>query len=213
MTIDQKFDVYYNLLVEWNNKFNLTSITERDKVDLLHFKDSIIIKDFIGKGSKLLDVGSGAGFPGVPLKIVREDLNVTLLDSVNKKVTFLNELISKLELTGIEAIHKRIEDLDKTQKFDVVTSRAVAPLNVLCEYCLPFVKQDGIMIAYKSADIDKELDEAKNAIGLLGGKVDQIKEIALNDEITRKFIIIKKIKESPSSYPRGGNKPRLKPIL
>lgn len=212
MTETEKFNLYYNLLIEWNEKFNLTSVTEREKVELLHFKDSVLCEDLIDKGEELLDVGSGAGFPGIPLKIVREDIKVTLIDSVNKKVTFLNEVISKLGLSEIKAIHTRIEDY-KEKKFDVVTSRAVAPLNVLVEYCLPFVKKGGKMIAYKSADIESELNEAKKAIEFLGGEKPTIFTRNLNEEIKRSFVIIKKIKESPLGYPRGGNKPRLKPII
>ncbi len=208
----EKFDLYYDLLVEWNKKFNLTAVTEREKVEVLHFKDSVLCEDIIPNGANILDVGSGAGFPGIPLKIVRDDLKVTLLDSVNKKVSFLNEVISKLGLSEINAIHTRIEDY-KERNFDVVTSRAVAPLNVLTEYCLPFVKKGGIMIAYKSADIQEELREARKAIELLGGEKPIIVTRELSEEIKRSFVIIKKIKESPVGYPRGGNKPRLKPII
>lgn len=213
MDIKQKFDLYYDLLVSWNEKFNLTSVTDREKVELLHFKDSILASDIIPNNSAVLDIGSGAGFPAIPLKIVRNDIDVTMVDSVNKKVTFLNEVISSLKLSGIKAIHKRIEDLNKEEKYDVVTSRAVAPLNVLVEYCLPFVKIGGFMLAYKSTQISEELDNAKKAIDILGGKLEEIKQIELNEEIIRNFVIIKKIKESPKGYPRGGNKPRLKPIL
>ncbi|MBR2967736.1 MAG: 16S rRNA (guanine(527)-N(7))-methyltransferase RsmG [Clostridia bacterium] len=213
MDIKQKFDLYYDLLVSWNEKFNLTSVTDREKVELLHFKDSILASDIIPNNSAVLDIGSGAGFPAIPLKIVRNDIDVTMVDSVNKKVTFLNEVISSLKLSGIKAIHKRIEDLNKEEKYDVVTSRAVAPLNVLVEYCLPFVKIGGFMIAYKSTQISEELDNAKKAIDVIGGKLEEIKQIELNEEIIRNFVIIKKIKESPKGYPRGGNKPRLKPIL
>ena len=209
----EKFEQYYNLLIEWNEKFNLTSITEKDKVELLHFKDSILPCELIPKNANVLDIGSGAGFPAIPLKIVREDLNFTMVDSVNKKVTFLSEVIQRLGLKNIIAVHKRIEELNKQEKYDVVTSRAVAPLNVLCEYCLPFVKKGGFMLAYKSSNVQDELKEAKNAIAILGGDEAEIKEIQLNDEIKRTFVIIKKVKDTPNSYPRGGNKPRLKPIV
>lgn len=213
MNTNEKFDLYYKLLIEWNQKFNLTSVTEREKVDLIHFKDSILPADFIPLNAELLDVGSGAGFPAIPLNIVREDLNVTMVDSVNKKVIFLQEVIKELGLSNAQAVHKRIEELIKEKKYDVVTSRAVAPLNVLCEYCLPFVKKDGIMIAYKSVDIKEELDSAKNAIKILGGEIKLIEERQLSEEIKRIFVIIKKVKESPNNYPRSGNKPRLKPIV
>ena len=209
----QKFDLYYKLLVEWNQKFNLTTVTEREKVELLHFKDSVLPSNLIPNKSKLLDIGSGAGFPAIPLKIVRDDLDITMVDSVNKKITFLDEVISSIKLTGIRAIHKRVEDLDKKQKYDVVTSRAVAALNILVEYCLPYVKVGGFMLAYKSMEISQELDNAKKAIDILGGRVEKIEKIELDEEITRSFVVIRKVKESPSGYPRGGNKPRLKPIV
>lgn len=212
MTENEKFDLYYDLLLEWNEKFNLTAVTEREQVDILHFKDSVLCEDLIKENAEVLDVGSGAGFPGIPLKIIRNDIKVTLIDSVNKKVTFLNEVINKLGLSEIKAIHTRIEDL-KGKKFDVVTSRAVAPLNVLAEYCLPFVKKGGIMIAYKASEIEKELNEAKRAIEILGGEEPKVITRKLNEEINRKFVIIKKINETPNGYPRGGNKPRTKPIL
>ena len=212
MNEKEKFELYYNLLTEWNEKFNLTAVTEKEKVELLHFRDSVLPQDMIVKNASVLDVGSGAGFPAIPLKIVREDLTVTMVDSVNKKVVFLQEVIKRLGLTGIEALHKRIEELSKEVKYDVVTSRAVAPLNVLCEYCLPFVKIGGVMIAYKSAEVEEELQSAGKVISLLGGEA-TVEKRALSDEITRSFVIIKKVKESPSGYPRGGNKPRLKPIV
>lgn len=206
------YDVYYNLLTEWNEKINLTTILERDKVDVLHYKDSVMIEEEIPFGASVLDVGSGAGFPGIPLKIERPDIKVTLIDSVNKKVEFMNEVICKLGLKDIVAKHIRIEDL-KEKNFDVAVSRAVAPLNVLCEYCLPFVKVEGKMIAYKSSKVREEAEEAKRAIELLGGKEEKIIEKELTEEIVRCFCIIKKIKESPSGYPRKGNKPRTKPIV
>lgn len=213
MNLNEKFNIYYDLLIEWNKKFNLTAVIEREKVDLLHFKDSILPQDLIKENADILDIGSGAGFPALPLKIVREDLNVTMIDSVNKKIIFLNEVIDKLQLKGIKAIHKRIEDMNVNNKFDVVTSRAVAPLNVLVEYCLPFVKKDGIMIAYKSFEIEEELKIAENAIKIMGGDKVIIYERDLDEDIKRKFVVIKKIKDTPVGYPRGGNKPRLKPIL
>ncbi len=205
-----KYNLYYEKLTEWNKKFNLTTILERDKVDLLHFKDSLAAEKFIKKDARLLDVGSGAGFPGIPLKIERDDLDVTLIDSVGKKVTFMNEVIKAMNLSRIRAIHTRIEDY-KEKNFDVVVSRAVAPLNTLAEYCLPFVKKGGVMIAYKGQRKEEEEREAEKAIEILGGKVSEIEQIKLS-EYERTLYIIEKIKETPSGYPRGGNKARLKPI-
>lgn len=204
------FDRYYDLLIEWNNKFNLTSVTEREEVNVLHFRDSLTARDYIEKGATVLDVGSGAGFPGIPLKIEREDLVVTLLDSVNKKVTFMCEVIKALGLENIKAVHSRIEEY-KERNFDAVVSRAVAPLNTLVEYCLPFVKRGGVMIAYKGRRNEEEELEAKAAIELLGGKIRE----AVRPELMgyeRTLYIIEKIGDSPSGYPRSGNKPRLKPI-
>lgn len=209
--MDERFEIYYNLLIEWNQKFNLTAITQKDQVELLHFKDSILPQDLIKQNATVLDIGSGAGFPSVPLKIVREDLDITMVDSLNKRITFLNEVIEKLRLTDIRALHKRAEELDKNIKYDVVTARAVAPLRVLCEYCLPFVKIGGIMLAYKSDEVEQELKEAQNAIEILGGKLESVQKRKL-DDIVRSFVIIKKIKPTPSAYPRGGNKPRIKPL-
>ena len=210
--MEEKFEKYYNLLIEWNQKFNLTSITEKEKVELLHFKDSVLPHDLIKNNSTVIDIGSGAGFPGIPLKIVREDLDITLVDSLLKRVGFLEEVIKTLELDGIRAIHKRAEDLDKKQKFDVATARAVAPLNVLCEYCLPFVKKGGFMLAYKSEDVEQELKGAEKAIKILGGEVEKVEKRSLCDDIIRSFILIKKINDTPANYPRGGNKPRIKPL-
>ncbi|MBQ4049304.1 MAG: 16S rRNA (guanine(527)-N(7))-methyltransferase RsmG [Clostridia bacterium] len=205
------YEKYYEFLTEWNEKINLTTITQKDEVYKKHFLDSILIKDEFKSGARVLDIGSGAGFPAVPLKIEREDLNFTLIDSVGKKVDFLNNLIAHLELKNIVAIKSRIEE-HKVFDYDYVTSRAVAPLCVLVEYCLPFLKEGGVMVAYKSVNCDEELQEAKKAIELLGGKVDKIEEKSLDEETKRRFIFIKKIKPSPKGYPRGQNKPRLKSI-
>lgn len=207
----EEFEKYYSLLVEWNKKFNLTSVIERDDVYLKHFYDSILPEKLIPQGARCLDVGSGAGFPAIPLKLIRPDLDYTLIDSVNKKITFLNEVISSLGIGGCKAIHTRVEDF-RERNFDVVTSRAVAPLNVLCEYCLPFLKKGGFMLAYKALDAEAELASAENAIKILGGGSGKIIRIPLTDEVTRAFILIEKVAVSPEKYPRGGNKPRLSPL-
>ncbi len=211
MDKQDRYNLYYEMLVSENEKFNLTAITEREKVDLLHFRDSISAEKYIGSGSRLLDVGSGAGFPGIPLKIERDDLEVDLIDSVGKKTAFLSEVIAALGLSKTRAIHTRIEDF-KQRDYDVVVSRAVAALNVLAEYCLPFVKKGGIMIAYKGKRKDDEEREASRAIELLGGRIRSVEKADLLD-YERNLYIIEKVKDSPSGYPRGGNKPRLKPIV
>jgi len=206
------YEKYYDFLTEWNNKINLTSITQKEEVYSKHFLDSILIADEFSKNAKVLDIGSGAGFPAVPLKIEREDLDITMLDSVGKKVDFLNLLVNHLQLSNIKAVKSRIEEY-KVFNYDYVTSRAVAALNILVEYCLPFLRVGGIMIAYKSQKAEEEIIEAKKAINLLGGKIIKVVEKKLDDQTDRKFIFIQKIKESPKGYPRSGNKPRLKPIV
>ena len=210
--MQDKFETYYQMLIDWNSKINLTAITERNDVYLKHFRDSLLIEDLLPKNVSLVDIGTGAGFPGLPLKIKREDLKVTLVDSLKKRVNFLNLVIESLQLSGIIALHKRAEELDKGHKYDYAVSRAVAPLNILCEYCLPFVNLGGMMIAYKANDIEAEVKESLHAIDILGGRLDRIETRRLNEDITRKFVIIKKIKETPLCYPRGGNKPKSKPL-
>lgn len=208
-----KFEKYCSLLVEWNEKINLTAITDHDEVFLKHFADSLIGEKFIKKGSSVIDIGTGAGFPSLPIKIVREDITLTLNDCLNKRLIFLNEVIKELELSKVRTLHSRAEDLPKKEKYDYALSRAVASLNTLCEYCLPFVKVGGYFIAFKSKDIDEEVENAKNAISILGGKIEEIKEINIPDtDIVRKLVFIKKIKETPSKYPRGKNLPKTKPL-
>ena len=208
----EMFDKYYELLVEWNGKFNLTTITEREQVDLLHFKDSILPLDLIKEKATVLDVGSGAGFPGIPIKIMRNDVNMNLIDSVAKKVNFMEEVIKTLGLKGINVEHTRVEELSRKRQFEVVLSRVVAPLNVLSEYCIPFVKTGGIMIAYKTKETEKEIKEAENAIEILGGRLERVLDRQLDENIMRRLIVIRKEKETPLEYPRGNNKPRKKPL-
>lgn len=205
------FDRYFDLLVLWNERFNLTAITEKEEVEIKHFIDSLASVDFIKQNATVLDIGSGAGFPSIPLKIVRDDINLTMVDSVNKKVGFLNEVVSQLNLKNAVAIHSRAEDLDKTKKFDIVVSRAVASLSTLLEYCLPFVVEGGYLIAYKSEKTDEEIEQSKNALKILGGKVEEVVDKSHNG-LTRKLILIKKIASTPQKYPRGKNLPRVKPL-
>lgn len=208
---EKKFSVYRDFLIEQNKLFNLTAITDPDEIDLKHFIDSVSAYPYI-KGT-VADVGSGAGFPAVPLKIIKPELEFTLIDSLNKRVNFLNALIEKLELRGIETVHSRAEDLPKTVKYDTVIARAVSELNTLSEYCIPFVKVGGLFIAYKSQDCNEEINRAKKAISVLGGEIKDIKEVTLfESDIKRKLIIIEKVKESPLIYPRGQNKPKKQPL-
>lgn len=214
-----QFLKYYELLVEWNGFMNLTAITEYDEVMKKHFVDSLsLIKTFdVSKKVKVIDVGTGAGFPGLALKIAYPNLQVTLLDSLNKRINFLNEVISQLGLTDVETVHGRAEDFAKPDKlrgkFDLCVSRAVANLSTLSEYCLPFVKVGGEFISYKSEKIVEEMSAAKNAIGILGGRFDRSEEFYLPDsEIYRNLVVIRKIKETPKKFPRKAGLPSKEPI-
>jgi 16S rRNA (guanine527-N7)-methyltransferase len=210
-----KFDTYYNFLVEYNKKINLTRITNKEDVYVKHFIDSIMFADVFKKNASMCDIGAGAGFPGIPLKIVRPDLNITLIDSVNKKVIFLGEVIERLSLTKIAVVHTRAEDfvIKNRGRFDYAVARAVASLNTLSEYSLPFIKKGGQFVALKASGAHEELIVAKNAIKILGGRVNRIMEKSLlSTDIIRKAIIIDKVTRTPAKYPRGGNKPRLKPL-
>lgn len=217
LTEQQKllFNNYMEFLLEKNQEFNLTSITEKDEIWIKHFLDSALSVNEIKSNSKILDVGTGAGFPGVPLKILNPTLNVTLLDSLNKRVNFLNELIARLSLESICAVHSRAEDYINVSRetFDYVVSRAVAKLPTLLEYCLPYVKVGGYFIAYKSLNTDEEIKESQNALKALGGVVDDKKTQTINLEgNSRTLVFIKKVKNTPNKYPRGQNKPKNMPL-
>lgn len=212
-----QFYEYMNLLLEWNEKINLTAITEPEEIILKHFIDSLTINKYIEKNKTLADVGTGAGFPGIPLKIYRPDLNVTLVDSLNKRINFLNEVISDLDLKDINTVHSRIEDFGKDKKyresFDYVTARAVANLTTLSEYLIPISKINGQCICMKGNDIEEEVKNSKNAINLLGGKIDKVDYFELpNSDISRNVIIIDKIKNTPSKYPRKAGMPSKEPL-
>lgn len=213
----QKFENYYNLLTEWNEKINLTRIVEPQEVALKHFADSLTVLKYcdIPKNASVIDVGTGAGFPGIPLKIYRPDIKLTLLDSLNKRVNFLNEVAKKNNLE-IKTLHSRAEDAgrkkDEREKYDTALSRAVARLNVLCEYCIPFLKIGGIFIAMKGPDLSEELDEAKSAIKLLGGEIISVNEFNLDVAGKRTIVVIKKIKTTPNAYPRISGKIKSKPL-
>jgi len=209
----EMLEKYSKMLVEWNEKMNLTSITDSDGITIKHFLDSIVpIFTFnIEEGSKIIDVGTGAGFPGMPIKIVREDLKFTFMDSLNKRINFLKEVSGELGLKDAEFIHMRAEEGGKSQKYrqkyDFAVSRAVAPLKILSEYCIPFVKKGGIFAAFKSYDIDDEIKESKSMIGNLGGTVEDIKEVKIPfSDIKRKIILIRKEKDTLSQFPRKPNK-------
>ena len=213
----QKFYKYMELLLGWNEKINLTAIVEPRDVILKHFVDSLTICKELQKNKTLADIGTGAGFPGIPVKILRPDLDITLIDSLNKRVNFLTMVIEALKLEKIIALHGRIEDFGKNkkyrEKFDYVTSRAVANLSTLSEYMIPLVKIGGKCICMKGSNIDEELKNAEKAIKTLGGKIEKVDTFLLPDtDMGRNIILIKKEKATPNKYPRKAGTPAKEPI-
>ena len=215
----EQFLRYFELLTEWNAVMNLTAITEFTEVVEKHFVDSALLTDYIceRESKSLIDIGTGAGFPGVPLKILFPEMKVTLLDSLNKRIRFLNTVIQELGLESIEAIHGRAEEYGikegYREQYDLCVSRAVARLASLCEFCIPFVKKAGAFVAYKSMKSEEELSEAKAAISVLGAKLLEVKEYLLGEDAQRNLLVIQKTKETPKKYPRQGGKPLKDPIL
>ncbi len=212
-----QFYRYMNLLIEWNKKINLTAIIEPKEIILKHFVDSLTIAKYIEENKKVADVGTGAGFPGIPLKIYRKDLKITLIDSLNKRLNFLNEVISELELKEIYTVHGRAEELGQNkeyrEKFDIVTSRAVANLSTLSEYLIPFIKKDGKCIYMKTLELDEELEKAKKAINILGGKIIKTDKFYLPEsEIGRSIVVVEKEKQTPIKYPRKPGTPSKEPL-
>ncbi len=211
------FNTYYDLLIDWNNKINLTAITDPYEVAVKHFVDSLTILKYVDikPNSSLIDVGTGAGFPSIPIGILRKDINLTLLDSLNKRLIFLNEVTSILNIKA-NIVHSRAEmagqDKLYREKFDFVTSRAVANLSTLSEYCLPLVKIGGVFIAMKGSNVEDELISSNNAISLLGGKVIDVFDFTLQDNSKRNIILIKKISKTPTIYPRKGVKISKNPL-
>lgn len=215
----KQFIDYKDMLLEWNEKMNLTAIIDEKEVILKHFVDCLVICSSAElSGKKIIDVGTGAGFPGVPIKIACPDIDITLLDSLNKRINFLNELKYKLGLENVNCIHSRAEDggLDKAlrESFDFCISRAVANLAVLSEYCLPFVKVGGSFISMKGPDVEDEIREAEKAIKVLGGKIVEVKkEVIPETDITHSLIIIEKVNPTPAKYPRKAGKAKKEPII
>lgn len=213
----QRFEKYYSMLIDYNERMNLTAITEENEVITKHFCDCLCLltKYDIKTAAKIIDVGTGAGFPGIPLLIARPDLKLTLLDGLNKRLVFLSDVLAELGLSA-EIVHSRAEEGGKDkkyrEKYDVATSRAVARLNVLAEYCLPYVKKDGVFLAMKGPAAAEELNEAENALKILGGKVDSVEEYTLSDDSMRSVIVVKKTAHTHPAYPRHNSKIKKQPL-
>lgn len=215
----EQLTIYYEMLMEKNKVMNLTAIAEFEDVIEKHFLDSISIAQFIDmtKDVSLIDLGTGAGFPGLPLKIIFPNINITLADSLNKRILFLDEVIDALDLKNIRTVHGRAEELamkpEHREQYDLCVSRAVANLSSLSEYCIPFVKLGGQFVSYKSNEIEEELASSKKAIFLLGGKLKEVISFQLADtQMGRSFVIISKEKRTPKSYPRKAGMPGKKPL-
>lgn len=215
----EQFDRYYELLIEWNKVMNLTGITDYDEVILKHFIDSLMLSEIcdMSNVSAMIDVGTGAGFPGIPIKIVYPHINAILLDSLNKRLKFLNTVIEELGLESVQTLHGRAEDYARKteyrESFDLCVSRAVANLSTLSEYCIPFVKKDGTFISYKGGDSDEEVKQAERAVDLLGGKVETIHKFTLpGTDMGRTLVEIEKIKNTPRRYPRKAGQPAKEPL-
>ena len=215
----RQFDRYYELLIEWNRVMNLTGITEYDEVNLKHFTDRLTIvriKD-MENVSTLIDVGTGAGFPGIPVKIAFPHIKVTLLDSLNKRIKFLNQVVEELDLEDVVTLHGRAEDYAKKEEyreqFDLCASRAVANLSTLSEYCLPFIKKGGCFVSYKSADSDEEIQQSEKALDILGGKIEKVDKFVLpGSDMGRALVMIEKVKNTPRKYPRKAGVPSKEPL-
>ena len=208
--MNPKFDTYMSLLLEWNEKINLTAITEPSEIRTKHFLDSLTCADSIPSGASIADVGTGAGFPGIPLKIERPDISLTLMDALNKRVSFLKEVCSQLDITA-DCVHIRAEDAGRDaeyrERFDVAVSRAVANLSVLAEYCLPLVKKGGVMLAMKGKDIQDEIRGAEDILARLGGRVREVQYHTIDGtDITHSIVVIEKIAKTPAQYPRSNSK-------
>lgn len=209
------FYTYMKELIDWNNKINLTAIIEPEEIIKKHFVDCLSIIKYTKNNDKIIDIGTGAGFPGIPIKIANNTLNITLLDSLNKRINFLNEIITKLNLSKIEAVHSRAEEYalkNNRESYDIAVSRAVAELPTLIEYLMPYVKVNGICICMKGPKALEEVEKAEKAIKILGGKVEKIENIKIDENMERNIIVIRKIKNTPNSYPRKPGKASKNPI-
>ena len=212
----EQFYNYMNGILKWNKSINVTSITDEKMFIVKHFADSLTINRFVEDKKNLIDIGTGAGFPGIPLKIVNKDLKVTLIDSVNKKLNIIRDITADFNLENLEIIHTRAEDLandiEYREKYDIATTRAVSNLTTIAEYMLPFVKINGYAICMKGPNIKQELEDSKVAIEVLGGKLEKIESLNVGNELERNIILIKKVKSTPKKFPRGKGKPLKEPI-
>lgn len=212
----EKFYKYMLGIIKWNDKINVTAITDEKEFLEKHFIDSLTINKYVQTGTKLIDIGTGAGFPGIPLKIANPNLEVTLIDSVNKKLNVIREVSKEIELDKLEIIHTRAEDLankpEYREQFDFATTRAVSNLTTIAEYMLPFVKVGGKAICMKGPNYEEELEQAKKAISVLGGKIETVENLKINNENERNIVIISKINKTLPKYPRGQGKPLKEPI-
>ena len=207
----EQFYNYMNGILKWNKSINVTSITDEKMFIVKHFADSLTINRFVEDKKTLIDIGTGAGFPGIPLKIVNKDLKVTLIDSVNKKLNIIRDITADFNLENLEIIHTRAEDLandiEYREKYDIATTRAVSNLTTIAEYMLPFVKINGYAICMKGPNIRQELEDSKVAIEVLGGKLEKIESLNVGNELERNIILIKKVKSTPKKLPRGKGEP------
>ena len=216
---EQKIAFFYQYMkeiIEWNEKINVTAITDEKEFIIKHFIDSLTISKYIEAGKKVIDIGTGAGFPGVPLKIINENSKITLIDSVNKKLNVIRDISQKMKLPNLEIIHTRAEDLANNElyreKFDVATTRAVSNFSTIMEYMLPFIKIGGKAICMKGPNFKEELESAQKAMDILGGKIKTVETRMISDNFERNIIVIEKIKNTPKKYPRGQGKPLKEPL-
>ena len=210
------FFEYMKQIIEWNEKINVTAITDEKEFVIKHFIDSLTIADYIEKNDRVIDIGTGAGFPGIPIKIVKPNANVTLIDSVNKKLNVIRDVSENIKLTNLEIIHTRAEDLANNPKyresFDIATTRAVSNFATIVEYMLPFIKVGGKAICMKGPNFNEELEKSQKAIELLGGRVKNVQTCVISSDLERNIIIVEKIKNTPKNYPRGKGKPLKEPL-
>ncbi len=216
---NEKISLFYEYMVnilDWNNKINLTAITDEKMFIVKHFMDSLTVEACIKDANKVIDIGTGAGFPGIPLAIINENTEFTLIDCINKKLNVIRDINSKIGLKNVEIIHSRAEDLankiEYREKYDIATTRAVSNLSTIIEYMLPYVKMNGYAICMKGPNYKDELEKAEKAIEILGGELEEVKRINVGNELERNLVIIRKVKHTPQKYPRGQGKPLKEPI-